>query len=388
MSKKDKTGLFQRVDIQVTLFTAIVAIVSSTIVSVLYYNLTHYDMIRSMKDRVYSIQTFIENHVDTKAFTDINSPEDMNTALYESAHYAFKNAQDVTGVMYLYSGKKTESGELIYVVDCIDPSESDFRNPGDPIEEEIIPEMERALSGEAVMPHRIKKTEWGKIFIAYMPVTLNGEVVGVIGVEFEAEHQYNVYRFLLFMTPVVALIICIICSMIAKFLFRRISNPSYKDMSNTDYLTNLKSRNAFEVDIENLSARKKREGIGFYVIDLNNLKKVNDTLGHEAGDMYIQAAARSFAEEAGDNITIYRTGGDEFVMISMHDTVEKMELLEKDMLMRFDENKPEWDGDVELSFSIGYAIYEPDIDNELIDTYKRADRLMYTKKQEFHAKHK
>lgn len=384
MPKRNKTGFFRRVDVQVSVFTVVVAVVCCSLMSVLFYNVTHYDMIRSLEDRVNAIHDFIADNIDKRTFIDINTSEDIDTKLYKEAHAIFKNAQDMTGVMYLYSGKRTEEGELVYVVDCIDPAAEDFRHPGDPIESEIIPEMERALGGEAVMPHKIKNTDWGKIFIAYLPVHVDDKVVGVIGVEFEAGHQYNTYQFLMLVTPFVAAVISLLCSLIAKHLFRRISNPLYKDMFNTDFLTNLKSRNAFEVDLKNLSARRSYEGIGFYVIDLNNLKKVNDTLGHEAGDFYLQTASAAFQEEAGEDITVYRTGGDEFVLLSINGTMENMRELSERLIRSFDKKKPSWE--MELSFSIGTALYDPSTDDSLDDTYKRADRRMYEKKREFHAK--
>lgn len=384
LKKANTRKKLQRVDVQVSVFTAIVAILSCFIVSFLYYKVTHYDMLRSLEDRVYSIRSFIVNNVDASAYTDINTPEDMNTDLYERTHSIFKNVQDVTGVMYLYSGKRNADGELIYVVDCIDPSASDFRHPGDTIEPEIVPEMEKALRGEEVMPHNIKNTDWGKIFIAYLPVRVNEEIVGVIGVEFEADHQFNTYHDLLIISPFVAFVICIISVFVAKALFRRISNPLYKDMINTDHLTNLKSRNAFEVDIKNLNAGKNHNGIGIYVIDLNNLKLVNDTLGHESGDIYLQTAAQAFCDCAGDNYSIYRIGGDEFVLISKEDTLQKMSGLSQKMIDRFDEIKPVWD--MNLSFSIGYALFDPATDSQLMDVYKRADQRMYERKHEFHAK--
>lgn len=384
MAKNFKARGFRRVDIQVSVFTAAVAIISCTLISFLYYNVTHYDMIKSLKDRVRSIQTFVVNNLDKNTFLDINTPEDMDTELYRQAHSVFKKAKDLTGVMYLYSGKRGQDGDLIYVVDCIDPDAEDFRSPGDLIESEIVPEMTQALAGREVMPHNIKSTDWGKIFIAYLPVTVDGQVAGVIGVEFEASHQYNTYRLLLLATPFAALVICLLCALVANRLFRRISNPFYKDMFNTDYLTNLKSRNAFEIDLSNINAQKNYEGIGFYVIDLNNLKKVNDTLGHEAGDVYLQAAASSFRSQAGENITVYRTGGDEFVLLSVGDTLPSMERLAKSMAVRFNQNKPRWD--IELSFSIGYALYDPSVDQDLFTTRIRADQMMYQKKQEFHAR--
>lgn len=57
----------------------------------------------------------------------------------------------------------------------------DFRYPGDAIEPEIQSELERALSGETVLPEKILDTDWGNIFIAYYPLhNESGEVVGAL----------------------------------------------------------------------------------------------------------------------------------------------------------------------------------------------------------------
>lgn len=62
------------------------------------------------------------------------------------------------------------------------------------------------------------------------------------------------------------------------------TNPLYRDMANTDFMTELKNRNSYETDRQNLDAKKKWNGLTVAVIDVNNLKLVNDRLGHAVGD--------------------------------------------------------------------------------------------------------
>ena len=59
---------------------------------------------------------------------------------------------------------------VVYVVDGLPEDADDFRYPGDAIEPEIQSELERALSGETVLPEKILDTDWGNIFIAYYPL--------------------------------------------------------------------------------------------------------------------------------------------------------------------------------------------------------------------------
>ena len=51
--------------------------------------------------------------------------------------------------------------------------------------------MRTALAGNEIMPDAIKSTDWGKIFIAYSPVYQNETVIGVVGVEFDADGTHT-----------------------------------------------------------------------------------------------------------------------------------------------------------------------------------------------------
>ena len=67
------------------------------------------------------------------------------------------------------------------MVDGLPEDADDFRYPGDAIEPEIQSELERALSGETVLPEKILDTDWGNIF------NESGEVIGALGIEVAAD---------------------------------------------------------------------------------------------------------------------------------------------------------------------------------------------------------
>ena len=93
------------------------------------------------------------------------------------------------------------------------------------------------------------------------------------------------------------------------------TNPLYRDMANTDFMTELKNRNSYETDRQNLDAKKKWNGLTVAVIDVNNLKLVNDRLGHAVGDDCIVNAARVLQSVESQKVTAYRYGGDEFILL-------------------------------------------------------------------------
>lgn len=384
MEKSKFINQIRRVDVQVSIITAVIVIFSSLCISAIYYKLTYDDMIRSLVDRVYSIYNYLEDVVDKTTFFDINTKEDKNKASYKDMKEIFENVKKITGVRYLYTAKRNNEGDFIYIIDGLDIKASDFRFPGDKIEYEIYSDMQKALLGNVILPSEIKSTEWGKIFITYFPVHNGNEVVGVLGIEFEAEHQYNVYLKLRIITPIIIFLSCIISVVIAIFLFRRISNPLYQDMYNTDQLTQLKNRNAYDIDIKNISAGLTQKGMGIISIDLNNLKEVNDTLGHQAGDVYIQKAAQAILLACKDDEIPYRVGGDEFVIIIRNTENKYVENIIKNIKEIFNSYSCNLNTNISTSIAAGYAVFDENIDRDIFDTYRRADSNMYENKRKYH----
>lgn len=385
MSVQTVRKAFSRVDYQVSLFTATVVISVILCFSLVCYNLTYSDMIRTLSERVESLHNHLEQQIDMSTFFDINIKQDIQKESYKKSKELFKNARDAAGAMYLYTAKLNSQGEFIYVIDGLDMEASDFRYPGDLIEPEITSDLESALGGEKVMPKDIKDTNWGKIFISYLPMHDGDKIVGVIGIEFEAEHQFFTFSTILALTTLITIVACITTMFFAVKLFRRISNPSYKDMSNSDQLTDFKNRNAFDTDIKNMQNSKQLPG--FIVMDLNNLKVVNDSLGHQAGDEYIKLAAEAVKRIAGEGDIMYRVGGDEFVVI-MHSPSEKYanEFIKK-ARTSFEQvtmEKCSFYGKVDMSIAMGWAIEIEDKDEDLHDIYRRADIEMYLDKKRAH----
>lgn len=379
MSGNIKRRTLRRVDVQVSIFTAVIVLISSLCVFALCYHMTYNDMIKSLKDRVHAISDYVSENLDEATFDAINVTADVDKTIYKETKAMLENVRDTTGVRYLYTAKENDEGEFIYVVDGLDMKALDFRYPGDLIEEEIIGDMHRALEGEEVLPNEIKITEWGKIFITYLPIHSEDKIIGVIGIEFEAEHQYDTYLKLRHMTPVIIGGACLVALLVALVCFRRISNPLYQDMANTDQLTQLKSRNAFMVDMENLNVMRKKARAGVLVLDLNNLKQVNDRLGHDEGDRYLQKTADVMRAVRKADMVMYRTGGDEFAIIMNWASDSAMESCASQLRQEFEPYRGDWK--VDTSLAIGYAVYDPKIDESINDTYKRADARMYEDKK-------
>ena len=146
-----------------------------------------------------------------------------------------------------------------------------------------------------------------------------------------------------------------------------------------DGLTGVRNKLAYlealadiETGLENGSLKE----YGVVVFDLNGLKLINDTLGHEAGDAYIKEACKLICRQF-DHSPVFRIGGDEFVAILKGQDYANREELEGAFREKIDENQK--NGTIVVSS--GLAVYIPGLDESYNDVFKRADELMYQRKQ-------
>lgn len=133
-----------------------------------------------------------------------------------------------------------------------------------------------------------------------------------------------------------------------------------------DYLTNIYNRNALERD---LSKRQEPGNTYYFIADLNDLKLVNDTIGHSAGDKLLQGFARLLADAVGDDGRAYRQGGDEFAVLYDKDAQAFIRELERRCRI-YNRSSA-----VPVSYAIGYCRLE---DEGFRDV---ADQMMYEDKR-------
>ncbi len=371
-----KNRYFSRVDRQVALLLGITLFLFGIIIYGVSIKIYQTSTLKSLSVRVQIIQEYIENHISASSFTEINTKEDMKKNSYQELKHQMEEIRSIGDVMYLYTAKKDKNGNLVYVVDGLSEKE-DFRYPGDRIEPEIQPKLERALLGEIILPDKILKTNWGNIYIAYFPLhDSQGKIIGALGIEVAAEIQAQAIRELSEAVIFAIAILWGIAWIVSLVFFRRISNPLYKDMANTDFMTSLKNRNAYELDRHNLEVKKKLDNMVVFVIDVNNLKLVNDKLGHDIGDLCIENAGKILREVEYDKISAYRYGGDEFILLV--EDCEDPSILAERLKRRY--KKYGDDLKIPVTLAIGYAKYDETIDRDILDTQKRADAYMYKDK--------
>ena len=107
----------RRVDVQVSILTAVIVVASCLCVFAFHYALTYNNMIGALTGRVYSIYDYLEDSLDKRSFFHLRSAEDMESGYYQSSRQTFANVKQATGVRYLYTATRNEDGDFIYLVD-------------------------------------------------------------------------------------------------------------------------------------------------------------------------------------------------------------------------------------------------------------------------------
>lgn len=145
-----------------------------------------------------------------------------------------------------------------------------------------------------------------------------------------------------------------------------------------DGLTGVKSKQAY-LKMEKLMDEGLNKGtlhdFAIVVCDVNGLKKINDTLGHKAGDEYLLKACRMICDTFSHS-PVYRIGGDEFTVILTGRDYENRQRLMYD-LHKLSATHISTEGAI---VSGGMAEYIPELDKNIHEMFKRADDAMYKEK--------
>ena len=171
--------------------------------------------------------------------------------------------------------------------------------------------------------------------------------------------------------------------MLTNYSFMNKRTKESEMIANRDAMTGVKSKHAYlmrekEIDAEISGGFAKDMAV--VVCDVNGLKKVNDTLGHKAGDEYIRSAC-SLICDLFQHSPVFRVGGDEFVVLLTGHDLQECDRLMAELHNTSIENI----GTGRVVVAGGAARYIPQEDRRLEDVFERADALMYKEKQELKA---
>ena len=361
--------------------------------------------------------------------------EDKDTEAYQAIYRMLSRFEENIELEYIYCVRDMGNGEFVFTVDPDVESPGEF---GEHIP--YTDALYQASLGVPSVDKEPYVDEWGRFYSAYSPVfDSRNNVAGIVAVDFSAdwyERQiFNQLKTTLVISGISLLFAAaIVVMMITRYrkrfvvLFSEMNEVSdgieilvretspgteiasgsedgaaqssdeitrlgqkihslqnqlstqiayVRSMAYVDSLTGLGNRAAYERHVRQLDEDIKAGKAAFAVaiFDINGLKEINDGYGHAKGDSVITEAADHLKRAFGDG-SIYRIGGDEFIVIAEGADIAVLsgtaELVEKQG---------------RVSMSRGCATYDPDSDEGFISVFNRADRAMYDDKRAYYLTH-
>ncbi len=152
-----------------------------------------------------------------------------------------------------------------------------------------------------------------------------------------------------------------------------------RNIAYTDLLTGVKSKNAYQEEVQIIDEKIKEgllESFGLVVFDLNDLKRINDIKGHDAGDKYLKSACKIICETFKHS-PIFRIGGDEFIAFLIGEDFSNRESL----ISGFEHLMKENQSNDDIVIAFGYTEFMENQDNNYSSIFNRADLKMYERKK-------
>ena len=225
----------------------------------------------------------------------------------------------------------------------------------------IITEQTAVISGEDSYCSMTRYDKYKIVVARYKSVALQGIWIPIL------------------LTTIYMIVAALVIILIIRRMTARIIDE-HKN-ANSDAMTAFSNRRAFEDSIKRYEDKNYEANLVYVSMDLNGLKKINDTRGHEAGDELIVGAANCIRQCFGNYGELFRTGGDEFAALIFAD-LDRQTMLQMD----FAEETENWSKEhgMTLSVSCGYVRAEDNPELTIREIANLADERMYEAKDKYY----
>lgn len=327
------------------------------------------------------------------------TPDDIGTEKYNRAFEILRSFQKNIQLDYIYAVRAEGDGTFSF---ALDPDEDKPGEFGQKIE--TTDALKNAANGTPDVDKTAYTDSWGRFYSAYSPVfDSDGNVAGIVGVDFDADWydgELNSHKAVVLILTMIVLSMAFALAFISHtFVLEGEKNEYQKKLEETlqreqqqeqelgsarylaytDPMTGVKSKHAYLEEVEKID-KEISEGtikeFGVIVCDLNGLKMINDTFGHEEGDNYIKKGCSLICHKFCHS-PVFRIGGDEFVVL-----LEGTDYTDRDeLLWEFERQIDENQENGLVVVSTGISVFEQDSDTNFSAVFERADKKMYARKR-------
>jgi len=351
-----------------------VLVVTASVYTMVYF-MSQDAILRDIRQRAIGVKDYFIQNIDSSYILDVSAQNERS--VYASAHIQriLNGLRGIGNFERLYIAVLDEAGDLVLTMNTTRSGEINYIPTG-----RIEADLRQSLArGEAIIGNSVYNTDDGNVYTMFWPILNgNGVSVGTVGMEFNADIIFESHRQAMFFSLSLSGVIIVVFSILAYLSMSSVTEPLYKKLAYKDILTDYENRMAFEHrlrECDELALRGK--SVTLIVFDINDLKLINDTQGHKAGDAYLKRTADYIFDNLRGLGSFFRIGGDEFAAL----IVGKREKEIQKVLDALDEEKRYVIKKQPFNCAFGTATYIKGMDKTMRDVFKRADVAMYEKKK-------
>ena len=384
------------------IFALVLILLSNIAMGIALVMMTKRALREQIEQRMLDVANTAAYQLDGDALEKLTA-DDKDTAPYQDALAILRSFQNSIDLDYIYAIRAESDGTFSFMIDPDPDTPGEF---GSRIEKTDA--LQRASEGTADVDRESYTDQWGRFYSAYSPVLdSKGNVAAIVGVDFNADWydgMLNSHKVVvIILTFIVVTMGIVLIFTMHVFVLEGEKNRYKKELEEsksrereqkqelgsakllayTDPLTGVKNKLAYieEVGVINRDIEEgKIENFGIIVFDLNGLKIINDTRGHDEGDKYIKEGSRLICLKFCHS-PVYRIGGDEFVVLLEGSDYKFREALLAEFDTQVEKNMAK--GNVVVS--TGMSEFDKQTDTSFVTVFERADRKMYERKRQLKA---
>lgn len=203
---------------------------------------------------------------------------------------------------------------------------------------------------------------------------------------FKPTHIYEIHAFhvLIFLVPFIYTFLGYLVNEREKLLRKvKESEERYRSLSLIDELTGLYNRRGFLTMVDHYLkiVRRQKKGIFMLYADFDDLKTINDTWGHQEGDLALIETAKILTKTYRESDIITRISGDEFVVIPVGSTKDCVDIVVGRLQKALEIYNSKSRRGYKISLSFGIAYYDPEKPCTIEALLAQADKSMYDQKK-------
>lgn len=326
--------------------------------------------------------SFIER--DIEPYKELSAVQAYDPDQYDEEYYGsmlllFQKLKKETGASYIFTEKKVAEDKVRYILDGEAPSSVRFSPIGteDSMEET---ELRAFNEGKVLATDMIKDPVWGDFLTGFAPIIdrTDNKVVGLVGVDFSLSYVQTLINHIRALIVVSFHAIAIFSTCVIYIIMMQ----KYKSFE-LDQLTGLFSKGYFDQQIVRTMDRAKwtKKPFSLAVMDIDDFKKINDTLGHIAGDEILRSVGKLMKKNQRCGDFCFRYGGDELILVLPGMAVGGAQQICERIKTSIGEHAFDVDGKtIHITMSVGLVQWDGQMDTgELVAC---ADREMYISKNE------